>query len=203
MLVDPDILHRHCTGDLVAQVRGKTPGYRRLGVGLYEIHHFSFDNIISKRGGNLHERDGDEWGYDGRMDCGVCDSVEQFMEDCGSRLQEDKAEYCVSFTTIRKADEPGSGGWRWHKWGPYIGRQEPTTEYLADEPLIEQIVVYHIFRKRAVPSEAQLFVLQRDGAFVRRGTEQELWDWIHDHHGYSVHRALTHEGYTITPVEGV
>lgn len=44
--------------------------------------------------------------------------------------------------------------------------------------------------------DAQL-VLRRDGAEVMRGTELEIWDWIHRNHSYSVHHACRWEGYSI------
>jgi len=46
---------------------------------------------------------------------------------------------------IRKDLEPTDGGWRWHKWGEYIGTQNPQMEYIHDEPEIEKVYVYHIY----------------------------------------------------------
>ena len=37
-------------------------------------------------------------------------------------------------------------GWRWHKWGPYIGTQDPQCEYLADEPEIKEVFVYRFIQ---------------------------------------------------------
>jgi hypothetical protein len=47
-------------------------------------------------------------------------------------------------TEVRKDDQPKQGGWRWHKWGPYIGTHEKQFEYLADEEGIERVFCYHI-----------------------------------------------------------
>ena len=45
------------------------------------------------------------------------------------------------------------------------------------------------------------YVLTRDGKEIMRGSEAEIWGWMHSHLSYSVHHALTYEGYTITPVQ--
>lgn len=64
---------------------------------------------------------------------GVCDTPEQFLELFEAKLNNDPlSEVCVFLT--HHAKNPGeTGGWRWHKWGEYVGTGEPTTEYLADE----------------------------------------------------------------------
>jgi hypothetical protein len=45
------------------------------------------------------------------------------------------------------------------------------------------------------------YVLSRDGAEVMRGTEGELWRYLHTTHSYSVEHALRFEGYAIVPEE--
>lgn len=47
-------------------------------------------------------------------------------------------------TSIYKNQQPPVGGWRWHKWGSYIGTYESKHEYLYDED-IDMIYVYHIY----------------------------------------------------------
>jgi hypothetical protein len=50
----------------------------------------------------------------------------------------------ISVVTIVKGTE--ESGWRWHKWGEYIGLGKPTREYLNDEPeFADGIYTYHIF----------------------------------------------------------
>jgi hypothetical protein len=51
---------------------------------------------------------------------------------------------------VIKANQSHEGGWRWHKWGEYIGKYEPQYEYLYDEPEIEKVYVYHIYEKCAL-----------------------------------------------------
>jgi len=52
------------------------------------------------------------------------------------------------------------------------------------------------------PSPSGQYVLSRDGKEVMRGTEQEIWQWMHRNHSYSIDHALRYEGYSITPAEG-
>lgn len=79
---------------------------------------------------------------------GVCDSPDQFMEKYGNVLRDDPRNLVVAFVSIRKSTQYPEGGWRWHKWGPYVGKQTPTCEYLYDEPLIKEVFTYQIL---AVP----------------------------------------------------
>ncbi len=51
-------------------------------------------------------------------------------------------------------------------------------------------------------SPSDQYVLTRDGKEVTRGTEQQVWAWMHRNVSSSVDHALKHEGYRITPVEG-
>mgnify|MGYP001558849093 FL=1 len=64
---------------------------------------------------------------------GVCDSPEQFKEALGKRLEEDPRVFIVVLNHIAKKEQPPKGGWRWHKWGPYIGKGNPEHEYIYDE----------------------------------------------------------------------
>jgi len=154
MLVDP--VFRKADGrtlEALSVVFGGSLDATRLDEGLYEITHYSFDMLLSKGGGNLHDEDDWESWYNGLPDdhnaYGVCDSPEQFMEVLGNKLKEDEAnEYVVSFTAVRKIDQAADGGWRWHKWGPYIGNQNPQYEYLYDEDDIDEVYTYHIYHKK-------------------------------------------------------
>jgi hypothetical protein len=74
----------------------------------------------------------------------VCDSPEAFIDAYGKLLEEDERIFAVFFTPMVKSEQPSEGGWRWHKWGEYIGVGEPTTEYLYDEPKFERVYTVHI-----------------------------------------------------------
>lgn len=74
---------------------------------------------------------------------GVCDSLENFLEvnpeftTCGY-------EVVVTLTPVYRCDEPEEDGWRWCKWGEYIGHQTPQREYLHDEPEIDMVYVFQV-----------------------------------------------------------
>jgi len=91
-------------------------------------------------------RDGDTFdNYEPIIDSyGVCDSPEQLLNMYD--FEADPRTFFIKLTEMRKSEQSSWGGWRWHKWGDYIGKQEPTTEYLYDEPLIDNVFVFHIYQ---------------------------------------------------------
>lgn len=74
---------------------------------------------------------------------GVCDSPEQLLSLYD--FEADTRSFFISFVEIRKDNQPSDGGWRWHKWGPYVGKQKPMCEYIYDEPDIKNVFTYHIY----------------------------------------------------------
>jgi hypothetical protein len=143
MLVDvklqgADDPQQQAISEILAGSRKGVP--RKHGTGLYEIGHWNFDFYLS-----------DKWepypdlGEFGPY--GVCDSPDQFMRKAGAILTVPDRVFVVSFVHLRKADESPGGGWRWHKWGEYIGEQDPQCEYLYDEPVIEEVWTYHVYEQ--------------------------------------------------------
>lgn len=82
-------------------------------------------------------------------DYGVCDYenfIEQISEYYKNYLSESNPrKFFVTVELISKESQPKSGGWRWHKWGPYIGTKEPRCEYLYDEPEIDKVVIFELY----------------------------------------------------------
>lgn len=119
----------------------------RISLGLYQIGHWNFTDFecLNKQEWQSYptwEKLGDY------KNCyGVCDSPDQFMSLFGPTLADPQRQFFVSFVQLLKANEPTDGGWRWHKWGPYIGTQKTACEYLADESVIEEIWTYHVYEK--------------------------------------------------------
>ena len=166
MLADP--LHIGTQGGLggvLALVAGGDPAPRRLRRGVYEISHFSFNHCLPNTIGFPNEV-GERFGWwleycelgevtheseSFKMhefnSYGVCDSPEQFFGHAlGKWIEASEKYYVVSFTKITKASQPAQGGWRWHKWGPYIGVHEPECEYIYDEgDEIQEVYCYHVF----------------------------------------------------------
>lgn len=155
MLVD--VTPRQLSGfetALVSVIGGGAP-IERVDRGLYIIGHWNFEMYLPNE---------ETWetyssvtvGDDFYSSYGVCDSPAQFMEKLGPALEATPHKYVVSFVLISKDDQPNDGGWRWHKWGEYIGTQTPTTEYLYDEPLIREVYTYHFYVQKSHDAWAKI-----------------------------------------------
>lgn len=104
--------------------------------GVYECNHFNFTFEIAEPV-EEYEQFGDLNAY------GVCDSPEQLL--AAYDFESDPRAICISVVELHREDQPDNGGWRWHKWGPYIGTQNPQCEYLHDEPEIKTVWCYHAY----------------------------------------------------------
>lgn len=142
MLVDV-VLQDNQIGKMIAAIGGYSTETIKLGTGLYEIGHFNFDHSIGNDINEYPDFKGDDE-YLGPY--GVCDEPEQVLQKYDKWLNGTEKNYCVSFTKLTKKGQPEQGGWRWHKWGQYIGTKEPQHEYLYDEgDDIEYVYCYHIY----------------------------------------------------------
>lgn len=79
-------------------------------------------------------------------DYGVADNIEQVKKKYKKKIAQKKNKYVIGFDVIKKSRQEENGGWRWHKWGNYIGKHKITTEYLFDEKIIEEVIVYNIYK---------------------------------------------------------
>lgn len=75
----------------------------------------------------------DRWAH---YDYGIVDNATQILDNA------ELPENCVVLMTPQFNYHDGSGGWRWHKWGPYYGVQKPECEYLSDEKNIEMVYTF-------------------------------------------------------------
>lgn len=134
-------------GDALLQMLGALNQDTRTHLirdGVYEIPHF---------GGSHFLRDYNEY-PDGLLDnegehlssYGVVDYPEQLFKKA-SVIEDSIRKFVTCFTRVTRESQSG-GGWRWHKWGPYIGDKEPTCEYLMDEPDISEVFCYQIYEKK-------------------------------------------------------
>jgi len=132
---------------MMEKMDGWTKGVVSLGEGLFQIGHFSGDMLLF--GGNDCERSYTEFSRHPEFGAyGVCDSPEQFMRDWGEVLEHDERIFTVTFTHVKKHPEKKGqgGGWRWHKWGDYVGKGKPECEYLDDEDGFEDgVYCYHVY----------------------------------------------------------
>lgn len=126
--------------DFVEHILGLT----RLAQGVYEPK-FSFNGRVPI-GGLVPDEDHMYPRLDPYLDAyGVADTWDQVLTRYSTVLGAPGRTFVLMCTPVRREDQPVEGGWRWHKWGGYIGTRTPTAEYLRDEPEIEDVVCYHIF----------------------------------------------------------
>lgn len=128
---------------MVARIHNRPDGVKRLSKGLYEIGHWNFEFVSAQALEQYPELDGDFEPY------GVCDTPEQLIEKA-PWIEKSERKFCVSFVHIKKCDQSHDGGWRWKKWGSYIGDQSPEYEYLYHESNIESVYTFHIYEVKEV-----------------------------------------------------
>lgn len=80
---------------------------------------------------------------------GVADNASQVIEHFKAIESErgiDFGDCVICLRPIRKDQQPSDGGWRWHKWGEYIGVKEPQCEYIYDEDdSIKFVWCFHLY----------------------------------------------------------
>lgn len=76
---------------------------------------------------------------------GVADTVEQVKEHYAHVIANPDVQICIALMPVFKSNEPEHGGWRWHKWGEYIGTHKPQCEYLYNEPDIDMVLCFHVY----------------------------------------------------------
>lgn len=72
---------------------------------------------------------------DPKQTCGVSDNIEQIKEYYKEEIEDPNRKFFIHLTPVWQEKEYAGkgGGWRWHKWGNYIGKLNPQCEYLDDE----------------------------------------------------------------------
>jgi hypothetical protein len=141
VLVDPKFPRQDVNlAFVLAMIGGGNGGAEKLQQGVYKIKHFSFNHMIGWKDRFVEG----SWEMTPKSGYGVADNVDQILA-YHPELTDPETRYCLSVTEIRRDDQPESGGWRWHKWGEYIGSQNPQCEYLYNETGIESVLVYHFY----------------------------------------------------------
>lgn len=153
MLVDlPSQVSGFTSDPFMAELARLTGGNlkpERLDQGVY-LTHMNFNHELRAAGLLLTEYPFNDWGsgkeYDPSApdDYGVCDNYHQVTAKWHKQLDVPDRKFVISLTEIRKDQQSPEGGWRWHKWGSYIGTEEPKCEYLYDEPEIQDVFCFHI-----------------------------------------------------------
>ncbi len=83
------------------------------------------------------------------LNYGVCDNASQVLDLYDSLCAQnkeymEKGKFVILLVPMIRSKQPESGGWRWHKWGRYIGQFEPKCEYLYDEKGIDYVYCFEI-----------------------------------------------------------
>lgn len=180
-----------------AKHEGKNSSVVEERVGIYQVTHFGSTHFLRawehyplfyslEVNANMpaHMK---ESSYDGLVDrnpYGVCDNADQLLKHF-PELEASDRQFVVTLTEIRKDEQPRNGGWRWHKWGPYIGNHTPEHEYLYDEEDIDVVFVYHIYERLDFDSmtDEQLLAHYKKRFFIRFSPECRHWKaWkdVHD-----------------------
>lgn len=82
-------------------------------------------------------------------DYGVADNASQVMDYYDELLSKhfdymSVKKFIILLNPIFRKSQPEYGGWRWHKWGPYIGVHDIKCEYLYDEKGIDYVYAFKI-----------------------------------------------------------
>lgn len=113
------------------------------------IADLNFQNVLdtvypdpNKYNGGEEDSNGKFWSR-----YGLCDNPEQVLKKYkNSHYMKNEEPYCILFTPLYREDEPETGGFRYHKWGSYIGKQKPQHEYLYDDKHIDLIYSFHFVK---------------------------------------------------------
>jgi hypothetical protein len=80
---------------------------------------------------------------------GVCDNASQLIEYYNKLIANKELDnnktYGLFLVPHFKSSQPEKWGWRWEKWGEYIGVQKSVSDYLYDEPNIEMVYSFNIY----------------------------------------------------------
>lgn len=109
------------------------------GVYRHDGYIFNFDKFIED---NCCEAIADK--YFGSF-YGVCDDYKQVLKNYKDLVEDKSRNYVIGLSTVTRESQPSEGGWRWHKWGNYIGTQNPQHEYLYDDKHIDKVYCYYIY----------------------------------------------------------
>lgn len=81
---------------------------------------------------------------------GVADNASQVIKHfkkLEKKYKVDLGDCVIALRPIAKEWQPKDDGWRWHKWGKYIGVKKPQCEYIYDEDdSIKFVWCYELFQ---------------------------------------------------------
>lgn len=115
--------------------------YRTDFKGVYLIPNTNWDFLIDAITNNRI--------IDDMVDYGVADNASQILDKyermCEEEPEMENKNHVILISTIIKKYQPEHGGWRWHKWGKYLGKYKHEYEYLYDETDIDFVFIYSVY----------------------------------------------------------
>lgn len=75
---------------------------------------------------------------------GLCDNEMQVCNKYKDLLEDKNRKFIIVLSNIYRNCQPDEYGFRFHKWGKYIGDYEITCEYLKNQTNMDKVVVYCI-----------------------------------------------------------
>lgn len=141
-----DIVRQAFAQDISYLIYGFMDG---VGGGIVELHPGIFQFPTWPSSGMFRDLEHypkfDDPGYRGSY--GVCDSYEQVLAHYPELEGDPTRLFVVVMVEVRREDQAEEGGWRWHKWGEYIGTHDIQEEYLYNEVGIDRVFTYSIYEK--------------------------------------------------------
>jgi hypothetical protein len=82
---------------------------------------------------------------------GVADNIEQIKSLYKKQIDDPATKWVITLTPVsqNKEKKGKKDGWRWHKWGSYIGILKPQCEYIDDENFGEDfqyVICFHLYK---------------------------------------------------------
>lgn len=142
LINEPKVLRGDPVLSMIAAINGNGGGEKQIAEGVYQIGHFGSSDFL-RTGYKPYPDLGMHGSY------GVCDGYENIMAVMGDVLNDPDRKFVVTLTPVHRdpSNKWKGGGWRWHKWGEYIGAFDSQCEYLDDEEGIDTVYCYHVYEK--------------------------------------------------------
>jgi hypothetical protein len=103
---------------------------------------YSYEIVPNFNDLSFHEKIKEMEKYEGLY--GVADDVNNILE-AREKFIKSPEKYILLYSYLTRKSQPKEGGWRWHKWGEYIGKQNPKHEYLYDDKHIHAVLLFHFY----------------------------------------------------------
>lgn len=105
--------------------------------------------------------------YSVMKDYGVCDDATQARERFRF-LEKLEEKYIIMLQPIWRSAQSKRGGFRYHKHGPYIGKQKPRHEYLYDDEHIDKVFLFSVteVKEKGAPDfKGHNFIIEKSEVF--------------------------------------